>query len=89
MQKATLFRKTRLESLRQPHSTFSSSVIISLFQRIKGDQIQKQLKEENDVLSDQITALNVHIDSQEQVIKKLEERERSLQSTLVCRTATL
>ena len=72
-----------------PHSTFASSVIISLFQRIKGDQIQKQLKEENDVLSDQITALNVHIDSQEQVIKKLEERERSLQSTLVCRTVTV
>jgi hypothetical protein len=58
--------------------------IISSFQRIKGDQIQKQLKEEKDVMADQITALNTHIDAQEQVIKKLEERERSLQSTLVC-----
>lgn len=34
-------------------------------------------------MADQITALNSHIDAQEQVIKKLEERERSLQSTLV------
>jgi hypothetical protein len=34
-------------------------------------------------MTDQITALNSHIDAQEQVIKKLEERERSLQSTLV------
>ena len=58
--------------------------ITSSFQRIKGDQIQKQLKEEKDVMADQITALNTHIDAQEQVIKKLEERERSLQSTLVC-----
>ncbi|XP_028400648.1 E3 ubiquitin-protein ligase BRE1B-like [Dendronephthya gigantea] len=52
-------------------------------ERIKGDQIQKQLKEEKDVMADQITALNSHIDAQEQVIKKLEERERSLQSTLL------
>mgnify|MGYP002803978355 CR=1 FL=1 len=52
-------------------------------ERIKGDQIQKQLKEEKDVMTDQITALNSHIDAQEQVIKKLEERERSLQSTLL------
>ena len=57
--------------------------ITPLLQRIKGDQIQKQLKEEKDVMADQITALNSHIDAQEQVIKKLEERERSLQSTLV------
>lgn len=57
--------------------------LIRPFQRIKGDQIQKQLKEEKDVMADQITALNSHIDAQEQVIKKLEERERSLQSTLV------
>ena len=52
-------------------------------QRIKGDQIQKQLKEEKDVMADQITALNSHIDAQEQMIKKLEERERSLQTTMV------
>lgn len=52
-------------------------------ERIKGDQIQKQLKEEKDVMADQITALNSHIDAQEQVNKKLEERDRSLQATLV------
>ena len=34
-------------------------------------------------MADQITALNSHIDAQEQLIKKYEERERSLQNTMV------
>lgn len=51
-------------------------------ERIKGNQIQKQIKEEMDVLADQVTSLNTHRDTQTQLVKKLEEREKALQNAV-------
>lgn len=53
------------------------------FQRIKGNQIQKQIREEMDVLADQVTSLNTHRETQTQLVKKLEEREKALQNAVV------
>ena len=52
-------------------------------QRIKGNQIQKQIREEMDVLADQVTSLNTHRETQTQLVKKLEEREKALQNAVV------
>lgn len=52
-------------------------------QRIKGNQIQKQIREEMDVLADQVTSLNAHRETQTQLVKKLEEREKALQNAVV------
>lgn len=36
-----------------------------------------------DVLADQVTSLNTHRDTQTQLVKKLEEREKALQNAVV------
>lgn len=51
-------------------------------ERIKGNQIQKQIREEMDVLADQVTSLNTHRETQTQLVKKLEEREKALQNAV-------
>ncbi|XP_015774582.1 PREDICTED: E3 ubiquitin-protein ligase BRE1A-like [Acropora digitifera] len=51
-------------------------------ERIKGNQIQKQIREEMDVLADQVTSLNAHRETQTQLVKKLEEREKALQNAV-------
>ncbi|PFX20960.1 E3 ubiquitin-protein ligase Bre1-like [Stylophora pistillata] len=51
-------------------------------ERIKGNQIQKQIREEMDVLSDHVTSLNTHRETQTQLVKKLEEREKALQNAV-------
>ena len=57
--------------------------LVSVIQRIKGNQIQKQIREEMDVLADQVTSLNAHRETQTQLVKKLEEREKALQNAVV------
>lgn len=64
-------------------SPFSASLLFTFFQRIKGNQIQKQLREEMDVLSDHVTSLNAHRETQTQLVRKLEEREKALQNAVV------
>lgn len=54
-----------------------------LAQRFKGNQIQKQIREEMDVLADHVTSLNTHREAQTQLVKKLEEREKALQNAVV------
>ncbi|XP_078362089.1 E3 ubiquitin-protein ligase BRE1B-like isoform X2 [Oculina patagonica] len=51
-------------------------------ERIKGNQIQKQIREEMDVLADHVTSLNTHRETQTQLVKKLEEREKALQNAV-------
>ncbi|XP_068677983.1 E3 ubiquitin-protein ligase BRE1B-like [Montipora foliosa] len=51
-------------------------------ERIKGNQIQKQIREEMDVLADQVTSLNTHRETQTQLVKKQEEREKALQNAV-------
>ena len=51
-------------------------------ERIKSQQIQKLLKEEKESLTGQILSLQSHIEAQNQVVRKLEEKERLLQNHL-------
>lgn len=51
-------------------------------ERIKGNQIQKQLREEMDVLSDHVTSLNAHRETQTQLVRKQDEREKALQNAM-------
>ncbi|XP_035690330.1 E3 ubiquitin-protein ligase BRE1B-like isoform X6 [Branchiostoma floridae] len=51
-------------------------------ERIKSNQIHKLLREEKDVLADQVMTLQTQVDAQNQVVRKLEEKERILQNTL-------
>lgn len=51
-------------------------------ERIKGNQIQKQLREEMDVLSDHVTSLNAHRETQTQLVRKQDEREKALQNAV-------
>lgn len=51
-------------------------------ERIKSQQIQKLLKEEKESLTEQILSLQSHIEAQNQVVRKLEEKERLLQNHL-------
>ena len=60
-----------------------NSLLFAFFQRIKGNQIQKQLREEMDVLSDHVTSLNAHRETQTQLVRKQDEREKALQNTVV------
>ena len=64
-------------------SHFQLCCFSTFFQRIKGNQIQKQLREEMDVLSDHVTSLNAHRETQTQFVRKLEEREKALQNAMV------
>ncbi|KAK4336992.1 hypothetical protein RND71_044223 [Anisodus tanguticus] len=51
-------------------------------ERSKSQQIQKLLKEEKESLTEQILSLQSHIEAQNQVVRKLEEKERLLQNHL-------
>ncbi|XP_072032678.1 E3 ubiquitin-protein ligase BRE1B-like [Amphiura filiformis] len=51
-------------------------------ERIKANQIHKLLREEKDVLGDQVATLQTQVDAQNQVVRKLEEKERVLQNNL-------
>ncbi|KPM08870.1 C3H4 ring finger protein [Sarcoptes scabiei] len=51
-------------------------------ERIKSNQIHKLLKEEKEILAEQIVAQQNQIESQNQVVRKLEEKERILQNTI-------
>ena len=56
----------------------------SLFpaQRIKSNQIHKLLREEKDVLVEQVGTLQTQVAAQNQVVRKLEEKENILQNNL-------
>lgn len=49
-------------------------------ERIKANQVQKLLKEEKEILMDQINASNSRHQTVEEVVRRLEEREKTLQS---------
>ncbi|KAI1289781.1 E3 ubiquitin-protein ligase Bre1 [Halotydeus destructor] len=51
-------------------------------ERIKSQQIQKLLKEEKECLTEQVIALQAQVEAQNQVVRKLEEKERLLQNNL-------
>merc|ERR1719384_677781 len=52
-------------------------------ERIKLNQIQQIAREERDTLIQQGTTLGTQVEAQNQVVRKLEEKERLLQSSLV------
>lgn len=58
------------------------SLLFLSFQRIKANQIQKLLREEKEVLQEQINALNARHQSIEDVVRRLEEREKTLQAAV-------
>ncbi|XP_077996281.1 E3 ubiquitin-protein ligase BRE1A-like [Glandiceps talaboti] len=51
-------------------------------ERIKSNQIHKLLREEKDVLADQVSTLQTQVEAQNQVVRKLEEKERILQNNI-------
>ncbi|XP_075698401.1 E3 ubiquitin-protein ligase BRE1A isoform X2 [Rhinoderma darwinii] len=51
-------------------------------ERIKSNQIHKLLKEEKEELADQLLTLRTQVDAQLQVLRKLEEKEHVLQSSI-------
>ncbi|KAM6035180.1 E3 ubiquitin-protein ligase BRE1A isoform 1-T3 [Theristicus caerulescens] len=51
-------------------------------ERIKSNQIHKLLKEEKEELADQVLTLKTQVDAQLQVVRKLEEKEHLLQSSV-------
>ena len=54
----------------------------SKFQRIKSNQIHKLLREEKDVLAEQVATILHQVEAQNVVVRKLEEKERILQNNL-------
>ena len=52
-------------------------------ERIKTNQIQRAAREERDTLTQQGNTLSTQVEAQNQVVRKLEEKERLLQSSLV------
>merc|ERR1712038_1432055 len=52
-------------------------------ERIKSNQIQRLAREERETLTQQGNTLSTQIEAQNQVVRKLEEKERLLQSSLV------
>ena len=56
--------------------------IVTVFQRIKSNQIHKLLREEKDILVEQVATLQFQVDAQNLVVRKLEEKERILQNNL-------
>ena len=52
-------------------------------QRIKSNQIHKLLREEKDVLAEQVMTLQRQVEAQNVVVRKLEEKESILQVNLV------
>ena len=51
-------------------------------QRIKANQIQKLLREEKEVLADQVSTIHTQVEAQIVVVRKLEEKERVLQNNI-------
>merc|ERR1712012_306377 len=51
-------------------------------ERIKSNQMAKLLREEKDVLAEQVGTLQAQVEAQNQVVRKLEEKERILQNNL-------
>merc|ERR1711899_136815 len=51
-------------------------------ERIKSNQIQRLAREERDMLTQQVNTLSTQIEAQNQVVRKLEEKERLLQTNL-------
>ncbi|XP_069135020.1 E3 ubiquitin-protein ligase Bre1-like [Argopecten irradians] len=51
-------------------------------ERIKSNQIQKLLREEKEVLADQVNTIHSQVEAQNIVVRKLEEKEQILQNTL-------
>lgn len=51
-------------------------------ERIKSNQIHKLLREEKTVLTEQVITLKNQVDAQNQVVRKLEEKERLLQTNV-------
>ncbi|CAG5126912.1 unnamed protein product, partial [Candidula unifasciata] len=51
-------------------------------ERIKSNQIQKLLREEKDVLTEQVATLQAQVEAQNMVVRSLEEKERVLQNNL-------
>ena len=51
-------------------------------QRIKSSQIHKLLREEKDVLAEQVGTLQSQVEAQNLVVRKLEDKERILQNNL-------
>ncbi|KAK6192014.1 hypothetical protein SNE40_003570 [Patella caerulea] len=51
-------------------------------ERIKSNQIHKLLREEKDVLAEQVATLQTQVEAQNLVVRKLEEKERILQNNL-------
>jgi len=51
-------------------------------ERIKSNQIHKLLKEEKEMLTEQVISLQAQVEAQNQVVRKLEDKERLLQNNL-------
>ncbi|KAL0272152.1 UNVERIFIED_CONTAM: hypothetical protein PYX00_005230 [Menopon gallinae] len=51
-------------------------------ERIKSNQLHKLLREEKEVLKDQVTTLTTQVEATNVVVRKLEEKERILQNAL-------
>ncbi|XP_059099011.1 E3 ubiquitin-protein ligase Bre1-like [Tigriopus californicus] len=51
-------------------------------ERIKSNQIQRLAREERDMLTQQVSTLSTQVEAQNQVVRKLEEKERLLQNNL-------
>ncbi len=51
-------------------------------ERIKSNQIQRLAREERDMLVQQVNTLTTQVEAQNQVVRKLEEKERLLQNNL-------
>ena len=47
-------------------------------QRIKANQIQKLLREEKEVLAEQVSTIHTQVEAQILVVRKLEEKEKAL-----------
>lgn len=53
-----------------------------ILQRIKSNQIQKLLREEKEVLAEQVATLQTQVEAQMLVVRNLEEKEQVLQNAL-------
>lgn len=52
-------------------------------ERIKGNQVQKLLREEKDLLVEQVATIHKQVENQILVVRKLEEKERILQNNIL------
>ncbi len=61
---------------------FSINTIVAVCQRIKSNQIHKLLREEKEILVEQVGTIQHQVEAQNVVVRKLEEKERVLQNNL-------